>query len=251
MIGVSGRRYTDDSRRAYSGDRDRDRSERRGWRRPGPSKYESESPERCYERMPQMSGSGVYRDMNLMTPISDSPHSPSQVLPPLTSPPSDISLMRGDDSLHRITFIETHIYQPQDLPSPSHYPRHRMPPQPEAQHQQWMVSSVKQLRTHFALPFHQILMNVERKSKFPFIIYSFANADLATCALSPELRYTDGIYEINSSICRAGSGFNDDVSCRPAGFIVSAFATFPGEDSERLESNWMSWTGISLSLLID
>lgn len=242
-------RYTDDSRRAYSGDRDR--SDRRGWRRPGPSKYESESPERYYQQMHHMGGSSAYRDLNMITPVSESPHSPSAVLPPLTSPLSDISLLKGDDCLHRITFIETHIYQPQDLPSPSHYPRHRIPPQPAAQHQQWMVSSVKQLRTHFALPYHQILMNVERKSKFPFIIYSLANADLATCALSPELRYTDGIYEIVSSICRAGSGFGDDETSRPAGFIVSAFATFPGEDSERLESNWMSWTGISQVLTID
>lgn len=30
---------------------------------------------------------------------------------------------------------------------------------------------------------------------------------------------------------------------RPAGYIVSAFATFPGEDSERLEKNWQTWTG--------
>lgn len=30
---------------------------------------------------------------------------------------------------------------------------------------------------------------------------------------------------------------------RPSGYIVSAFATFPGEDSERLEKNWQSWTG--------
>lgn len=30
---------------------------------------------------------------------------------------------------------------------------------------------------------------------------------------------------------------------RPAGYIVSAFATFPGEDSERLEKNWLLWTG--------
>ena len=30
---------------------------------------------------------------------------------------------------------------------------------------------------------------------------------------------------------------------RPAGYIVSAFATFPGEDSDRLEKNWLFWTG--------
>ncbi|XP_075585932.1 uncharacterized protein LOC124490334 [Dermatophagoides farinae] len=32
-------------------------------------------------------------------------------------------------------------------------------------------------------------------------------------------------------------------SSRPAGYIVSAFATFPGEDSDRLEKNWLFWTG--------
>ena len=207
----------------------------------------SDSPERYYQKV-YPSSAYRERDLNIITPASDSPHSPSQVLPPLMSPPSDISLLKGDDALHRITFIETHIYQPQDLPSPSHYPRHRIPPQPTAKHQEWMVSSVKQLRTHFSLPFHQILMNVERKSKFPFIIYSCANADLATCALSPELRYTDGLYEINSSLSRPGSGFGDDDTNRPAGYIISAFATFPGEDSERLERNWISWTGMSYGL---
>ena len=249
---LSSHRYIDESRRAYSGDRDIRGDRRRDWRRSSPPKYEcSESPERYYRQKSYSSGpgggGGHYRDMNLITPDSNSPHSPSQVLPPMTSPPSDISLLKGDDrsTLHQITFIETHIYQPQDLPSPQHYPRHRIPAQPAAQHHQWMVSNVEQLRSHFALPFHQILMNVERKSKFPFIIYSRADADLATCALSPELRYTDGLYEINSSICRPGSGFGDDDQSRPAGYIISAFATFPGEDSERLESNWISWTGMS------
>lgn len=39
-----------------------------------------------------------------------------------------------------------------------------------------------------------------------------------------------------------GKSSNDDCP-RPAGYIVSAFATFPGEDSERLEKNWLQWTG--------
>jgi hypothetical protein len=229
----------EETRRAYSGDRDRDR---RFWRRSGPPKYEivtsSDSPEKLYQR----SHTG-HREMNIMSPSTESPQSPSQILPPLTSPPSDIPIT-PDSAFHRITFIETHIYQPQDLPSPSHYPRHRIPPQPPSQHHEWMVTNVRQLRNHFPHPFHQILMNVEKQSKFPFIIYSSANADLSTCALSPELRYTDGLYAINSSITRPGSGFQDDDSTRPAGFIVSAFATFPGEDSDKLERNWTSWTGM-------
>ncbi|KAI2801278.1 hypothetical protein BLOT_011855 [Blomia tropicalis] len=34
---------------------------------------------------------------------------------------------------------------------------------------------------------------------------------------------------------------------RPTGYIVSGFATFPGEDSERLEKNWLQWTDHKLN----
>lgn len=40
------------------------------------------------------------------------------------------------------------------------------------------------------------------------------------------------------------SGSGSEENPRPAGYIVSAFATFPGEDSERLEKNWLLWTGM-------
>ena len=99
----------------------------------------------------------------------------------------------------------------------------------------------------------------------------------------PEIRYIDGLYTVCATIIRPGSGvvhdfegplyFTQDTSdyeqhsgyaqhklperhisfqesqnvngdhLRPTGYIVSAFATFPGEDSERLEKNWLLWTG--------
>lgn len=50
-----------------------------------------------------------------------------------------------------------------------------------------------------------------------------------------------------------GSGKGSkEKSPRPAGYIVSAFATFPGEDSERLEKNWLLWTGkLKISIQIN
>lgn len=66
--------------------------------------------------------------------------------------------------------------------------------------------------------------------------------------LSSELRINDGIYDVCDMITRPGSGFSDDSSgSESRGFVVSAFQTFPGEDSEKLEQNWITWTGESAS----
>ena len=205
------------------------------------------SPERIlYRQSHHVSG-----HPNMLSPEGDdidtqSPLHDEDVIQIMSSPreTDQLLVLTPDNCLHRITFIETHIYQAQDLLSPIHQPKyHRQPPQPAQQHYDWMIFNAKQLRSHFSHPSHQILMNVERKSKFPFVVYSSGNADLSTCDLSPELRYTDGMYSLVSAITRPGSGYENVESTRPSGFIICAFATFPGEDSEKLESNWISWTG--------
>lgn len=172
-----------------------------------------------------------------------SPQSPQSPMAPMVSPPTDI-VPATDTLLHRVTFIETNTYVPLDLPSPTHT-RTIVGPQPTHIHHEWMVSNVQHLKHQFHHPNHQVLMNVETKSKFPFILYSTSRGDLDSGGddLSPELQCTDGIYQIVSAITRPGSGYNDDDVTTPAGYIVSAFATFPGEDSDKLENNWITWTG--------
>lgn len=32
-------------------------------------------------------------------------------------------------------------------------------------------------------------------------------------------------------------------TCPPLGYVILAFQTFPGEDSSKLEENWITWTG--------
>lgn len=101
-----------------------------------------------------------------------------------------------------------------------------------------MIETVQQLKEHFKPPATQILVNVERKAKYPFIIFgalghSFDTRSVmptaATSSLSPELRISDGIYDICGSLTRPGSGFGDDDVSMPLGYIISAFQTFPGK----------------------
>lgn len=47
------------------------------------------------------------------------------------------------------------------------------------------------------------------------------------------------------------SSGSDHVRPRPTGYVVSGFATFPGEDSERLEKSWLLWTGTYSGVLPD
>ena len=53
-----------------------------------------------------------------------------------------------------------------------------------------------------------------------------------------------------SSSGGGGGGGGRGAPVRPAGYIVSAFATFPGEDSERLEKNWLLWTGKQIKVVV-
>ena len=116
-----------------------------------------------------------------------------------------------------------------------------------------MTETVQELQKLFRPPSTRILVNVEQKSKYPFIIFGPLASDFDTrrfaptssCkVLSPELRINDGIYDVCGSILRPGSGFSErDASVQAPGFVISAFQTFPGEDSQRLEENWITWTG--------
>lgn len=120
--------------------------------------------------------------------------------------------------------------------------------------------TVGELRKWFKSPATQILVNVESKSKYPFIIFgplgpSFNASGFVPSAstepLSSELRINDGIYNVCGSVSRpapcSGSSHHHlqlDPDATPLGYVVTAFQTFPGEDSERLERNWITWTGI-------
>lgn len=120
--------------------------------------------------------------------------------------------------------------------------------------------TVAELRKWFKSPSTQILVNVESKSKYPFIIFgplghtfdaSGFIPSASTEPLSPELRINDGIYSICGSVSRpapSNDGSNHhlqlDPDATPLGYVVTAFQTFPGEDSERLERNWITWTGM-------
>ncbi|KPM03643.1 hypothetical protein QR98_0020760 [Sarcoptes scabiei] len=274
--------------------------------------------------------------------------------------------------LHRITFVEACIFQPPELPSPvrqsgggtvghhasplpgpssGHTGTQSIPQRPQTApvlaqgersptstggtqyYQEWTSKHMRHLCSRFEKPDQQqLLMNVERKSKYPFIIlctpdyssslskssslssstklqpiqhhyrreishnsaYSLEDDDvdeeeeeswitqkqrdsvnsyylppppppLLMPHIWPEIRYIDGLYTVCASVVRPGSGvscefdeyhYSDMTSSsqqhlretkpawsRPAGYIVSAFATFPGEDSDRLEKNWLFWTG--------
>ncbi|KAI1295478.1 hypothetical protein HDE_05355 [Halotydeus destructor] len=196
-------------------------------------------------------------------PVQSFPFAPA----PMLSSPGDPLTLRGmarasgvrdassspSTELFRISFIETNVYIPRDIPSsPEHFAHQRFH---KHLHGEWVFETVEQLREHFKPPDVQILVNVERRAKYPFIIFgslghSFDTRSIMpsanTNALSPQLRISDGVYDICGSLTRPGSGFSDDDPALPLGYIISAFQTFPGEDCEKLENNWISWTGARL-----
>lgn len=168
-----------------------------------------------------------------------------------------------------------------------------------------MTESIDELRKLFKPPSVSVLVNVEKKSKYPFIIFGKLPSDFDTKSfiptamsnvLSPDLRINDGIYDVMASIIRpitplavrstnvqlkdynstsqysqldclfSGNEHGDgqycssnvnnilgqptslqgslqDRTCPPLGYVILAFQTFPGEDSSKLEENWITWTG--------
>lgn len=217
-----------------------------------------DSSPRTIQRYPSAPGKSSYR-------LSPSPSSPglgygSDGMGPLMSSPRDhyggMSPMMGlrGDIPFRISFIETNLYIPIDLPqSPDN-----IGPRPfrhhQFLHQEWVAHTVAQLKAQFKST--QILINVERKARYPFVIYGSPGPSFdpnagpvvptASCnALSPELRIFEGLYDICASISRPGSNRMEEDPSKPVGYIICAFQTFPGEDSEKLERNWLVWTGKS------
>lgn len=189
-----------------------------------------------------------------------------------------------------------------------------------------MTESIDELRKIFKAPSASILVNVEKKSKYPFIILGKLPNDFNTKSfvptaisnvLSPDLRINDGLYDVIASLIRPITplavvssdlqlkdfihttqysqldslfDLNDDdplkpsqqqsfqqqqqhVNCNlsdsmidqsnattrspvqiraspPLGYVVLAFQTFPGEDSSKLEENWITWTGEFIRLCV-
>ncbi|XP_053208744.1 uncharacterized protein LOC128392701 isoform X2 [Panonychus citri] len=196
----------------------------------------------------------------LLSPPSDPPM--VSMLPSSMGPSASSSSTATAQSIHpssgptphRISFIETNLYIPIDLPSsPDSLPVLPRRGPHGFMHAEWVHHTVNQLKSQFKSVHNQILINVERKSRYPFIIYGYpgpgfdpsAGPILPTAAfatLSPELRIFDGLYDIASSLIRPGSNYDAEDRVQPLGYIVSAFQTFPGEDSEKLERNWLTWT---------
>uniref|UniRef100_T1KD92 DUF7153 domain-containing protein n=1 Tax=Tetranychus urticae TaxID=32264 RepID=T1KD92_TETUR len=200
-------------------------------------------------------------------PLLSPPSDPPMVsMIPSSMGPSSSSSNQAAQSIHpsngptphRISFIETNLYIPIDLPpSPDSLPVLPRRGPHGFMHAEWVHHTVNQLKSQFKSLHNQILINVERKSRYPFIIYGYpgpgfdptAGPILPTAAfntLSPELRIFDGLYDIASSLIRPGSNYDQEDRAVPLGYIVSAFQTFPGEDSEKLERNWLAWTGATI-----
>ncbi|RWS03000.1 hypothetical protein B4U79_08501 [Dinothrombium tinctorium] len=215
-------------------------------------------------------GKSEERGRRVSRKTSPNTSSPSSLPPllgneaaPLISPPSDPPLFSKHFTIdgasksvpYRISFIETNVYIPVDLPSsPQHLPIHRRMGPNNYFHHEWVQQTVQHLKQLFKPNLNQILVNVEKKAKYPFIIFGSPGPGFDSAGpivptatsntLSPELRITDGLYDICSVVTRPDSGVkDDDNSLRPLGYIISAFQTFPGEDSEKLEMNWLVWTG--------
>lgn len=211
------------------------------WRRSGPPKYElvTESPERLASQL-QPTGRHPLEGLHPLdlrqgpSPPSQrklaatklkrvpsspsSPLSPDSAAPPLLSPPYEAHALPfpGPSSSgrapYRISFIETNVYIPRDVPSSSASPEHL----PHARfhkhlHGEWVIDTVQQLKEHFKPPTTQILVNVEKKAKYPFIIFGTLGPGFdtrpivpsaATNSLSPELRISDGVYDICGSLTR-------------------------------------------------
>ncbi|GAB6027550.1 hypothetical protein CHUAL_001794 [Chamberlinius hualienensis] len=129
-------------------------------------------------------------------------------------------------------------------------------------------ASLSRLKQTGAANEGMILMNIERRANYPFIVYLVVNSTQTTpCAflhsyntiimdeLSPEklgitetmempgLNYISG-YEEVATIARPPIDIHPKVPSNPkAGFLITIFKVFPGDDREKLERSWLLWTG--------
>ncbi|XP_015913494.1 uncharacterized protein [Parasteatoda tepidariorum] len=155
-----------------------------------------------------------------------------------------------------IDFRENGSFASQDLPFPS--TALRLTPK------EWLVSQLNRHRKAFTWVKESqsaieglLLMNVERHSQFPFVTYLVTNtihsdprriivqlrSQTAVPQNSEQLQHTAGYEEVASIVkpsldCLAKQPIDDRT-----GYIISAFRVFPGEDREKLERNWLTWTG--------
>ena len=97
--------------------------------------------------------------------------------------------------------------------SPTHLPHHRGNNQ-QFMHNEWIKSNLENLRNYFKPAYNEILVNVEKKAKYPFVLFGdpgvkfnhqssnslidpFLILPTATSInLSHELRITDGLFNI-------------------------------------------------------
>lgn len=131
---------------------------------------------------------------------------------PLNYEKNILGYQNSSNDYYRISFLETNIYQPHDMPSsPQHLPHHRGNNQ-QFMHNEWIKKNLENLRNYFEPRYNELLVNVEKKAKFPFIIFGnpgpkfnttnglvdhdpFLIMPTATSVnLSHELRITDGLY---------------------------------------------------------
>ncbi|XP_013782209.1 uncharacterized protein LOC106466469 [Limulus polyphemus] len=102
-----------------------------------------------------------------------------------------------------------------------------------------------------------LLINVERCSQFPFMTYLVLNTnhsepnrlieqleDNFSTAQCPEQLQHLAVYEEVATIARLPLDMLPKTPTTDrTGYIISAFRVLPGEDREKLEQNWLTWTG--------
>lgn len=123
---------------------------------------------------------------------------------PLNYEKNILAYSGNPNDFYRISFLETNIYQAQDMPSsPQHLPHQRGYSQ-SFLHNEWIKTNLDTLRSYFKSTYNEILVNVEKKAKFPFIVFgnpgnpkfqASSNLIMPTATsvnLSHELRINDG-----------------------------------------------------------
>lgn len=114
-----------------------------------------------------------------------------------------MSLAGNRSLVFRISLLDTDVYQAQDVPSSPQHAPHPRPELPSPAHAEWVRRTVQRLRSQFPPPHSLLLVNVEKRAKYPFVLfgspgprYSASAGPImptaATSALSHELRITDG-----------------------------------------------------------
>lgn len=167
--------------------------------------------------------------------------------------------MRDSKTCIVIDFGENATFASQDLPSPVMGGPLSLAPK------EWTTSQLGRQRKLFAWVRDSrcsgegmLLMNVERHCQFPFVSYLVLNTgqgDPRRVISQLENEVNNGQthedhhiagYEEVAAIARPPVDVRNatKTACSmKAGYIISAFRVFPGEDREKLERSWLTWTG--------